>query len=124
MELSKERFNLARAYIRDHARVLERQLFAWQFEGGPTDDVLAALGEFQNTDGGFGRALEADVRVADSSAIATTVALQILRRLGADSTCPLVQGAMRYLLNTYDETLKSSSPCRLSNNVHDQSQQG
>jgi hypothetical protein len=61
-----------------------------------------ALAAFQNPDGGFGRALEPDIRLPDSSALATTVALQILRELGVTSDHALVQGAMRYLLSIYN----------------------
>jgi hypothetical protein len=92
----------ARIFIKTHARPLERARYAYRFEAGSAQAVLDALAAFQNPDGGFGRALEPDLRLPDSSALATTTALQILRELGVESDHALVQGAMRYLLSIYD----------------------
>lgn len=92
----------AQSFIETQARPLERCLLAYHFQNGPREAVLAELAKFQNPDGGFGQALEPDFRLPDSSALATTTALQVLRELGVKSDSPLVQGAMRYLLNTFD----------------------
>jgi hypothetical protein len=102
LTLSSAALDRARAFILVHARPLERALYAYHFESGSTQAVFEALAAYQNPDGGFGRGLEPDIRLPDSSAIATTVALQILRELDAASDYPLVQGAMRYLLSIYD----------------------
>ncbi len=92
----------ARAFIFEHGRLLEQAKFRYHFEDGPAEDVFDALAPFQNEDGGFGHGLEADLRTTSSSALATTVALQHLREYGAGADHPLVQGAIRYLLATYD----------------------
>ncbi|MBN1563530.1 MAG: hypothetical protein JXA10_06820 [Anaerolineae bacterium] len=92
----------ARTFIITQTRPLERTLYAYHFENGPAQAVYDALAAFQNPDGGFGHALEPDLRLPDSSALATTTALQILRELGAGSDHALVQGAMCYLLRIYD----------------------
>jgi len=102
MKLSRADQETARAFIQQRARLLEQNLFAYHFQDGTSEDVLAALAEFQNPDGGFGNALEPDLRLPASSAIATTVGLQILREVQASSDHPLVQGAIQYLLDTYD----------------------
>jgi hypothetical protein len=94
----------ARSFIEQQARPLEQARYAYHFLSGPREAVLTALAAFQNPDGGFGKALEPDFRLPDSSALATTTGLQILCELGIGSDHPLVQGAMRYLVNTIDPT--------------------
>lgn len=95
-------FQAARAYIFTYGRPVDQHLFAYHFEGGSAQAVLAALAAYQNEDGGFGHGLEPDLRTAASSAIATQEAFNILRAIRADSTEPLVQRAVHYLLNTLD----------------------
>ena len=101
-KLTREAFAKARAFIFEYARPLEKATFAHEFEGGSVDAIFEALAPFQNTDGGFGNAMEPDFRLSDSSVLATTVGLQVLREYNAGVDHPLVQGAMRYLMNTYD----------------------
>ena len=62
IKLATESFERARRFLKTEARSLERTLFERHFEAGPAGAVLAALAAFQNDDGGFGRALEPDVR--------------------------------------------------------------
>ena len=93
-------------FLKYKARPLEAALYAHEFEEASADEALAALAAFQNEDGGFGHALEPDVQTAVSSVYATTVALQTLRQLGADSSQPLVQGAMRFLVAQFDAEQK------------------
>ncbi|MEM1212249.1 MAG: hypothetical protein AAGI68_08105 [Planctomycetota bacterium] len=100
--LTTERAAAARRFLFEHGRPLDQSLYAFAFEGGPADAVLDRLAGYQNADGGFGHALEPDVRLADSSVIATTVALQTLRTVGAEASHPLVIGAVQYLLDTLD----------------------
>jgi hypothetical protein len=107
MQLTRERQDRAKTFIYEHARPLERRLFSYHFQGGAAEDVLAELAKYQNADGGFGRALEPDLRLPASSALATTVGLQILRELDAPADHPLVQGAIRYLLDTYDAEIEA-----------------
>ncbi len=60
-------------------------------------EVLAALREYQNADKGFGNALEPDLRCKESSALATTVALQYLSRITTDDKLELVKEIFEYL---------------------------
>ncbi|MBI5959039.1 MAG: hypothetical protein HY866_09910 [Chloroflexi bacterium] len=92
----------AAAFFEDHARPLERRLYAYHFQAGSRESVLEELAKFQNPDGGFGHALEPDFRLPESSALATTHALQILREMGAAPSHPLVQKSIRYLVSTYN----------------------
>ena len=58
-------FDRAEKFIYNNARLLERQLFAYHFKGGSREQVLTALRAYQNEDGGFGHALEPDIRCPD-----------------------------------------------------------
>jgi hypothetical protein len=102
MKLTREKHEQARTFLFEQGRPLEQALYAFHFGGGPADAGLDALAKFQNADGGFGHALEPDLRAPVSTAIATTVGLQVLREVGADQNCPLVRSAVGYLLDTYD----------------------
>jgi len=99
--LPAARFAAARRFLREKARPLEAARFRFHFEGAPAGDVLRELEVFQCEDGGFGRALEPDLRAPESSAIATSVALQVAREVGAMRD-ELAERALRYLLAAYD----------------------
>jgi hypothetical protein len=100
--LTRSAYAQAVAYIRQTARPLEQARFAFHFENGAAAEVLAALSAFQNNDGGFGHGLEPDIRLADSSVIATTLAFQLFRECAVARDHPLVVRACQYLVSTYD----------------------
>lgn len=100
--LTPARRDHAVAYLTTHARPLERALYAWHFANGSPDAVLTELAKFQNPDGGFGHSLEPDIRLADSSVIATTIAFQLFRDLGTPAGHPMIERACAYLRATYD----------------------
>ncbi len=102
--LSREAFERAAGYVRSEARPLEQALFDYHFSGGSRTAVLAALAPYQNADGGFGRALEPDMRSEASSVIATITALEIMRRVHADEDTPGLPAALAYLVDTFDVT--------------------
>ncbi len=101
-KLSTASFHKAAGYLRANARPLERALFAHEFEGAPARPVLEALAAYRNPDGGFGRALEPDLRMPASSALATATALDVLRELDADDTEPLVRAALAWVVECFD----------------------
>ncbi|MFC5600037.1 hypothetical protein [Deinococcus cellulosilyticus] len=90
-------------YLNDHARPFERVAFQHAFQHGPISAVLEALQQYQNEDGGFQAHFEPDNRTSASSALATSVALREARRLGMSVTEPMVQFAVKYLLDTLDQ---------------------
>jgi hypothetical protein len=96
--LGRDGFERARRFLEREARPLERALFAFRFDGGPASDVRIELARFRNDDGGFGRALEPDVRTPSSSALATALALRTLEEIGAAAGDPLVRGAVDWSL--------------------------
>lgn len=99
-KLSTDPYNRAKNFILTKARKLERAMFEYEFETGPKESVLAELRAYQNPDGGFGNALEPDIRCNESSALATTVAFQYLSRMKADEHMEIVKQAVSYLLNS------------------------
>jgi hypothetical protein len=102
-QLNQKAFERARHFLKTEARPLEWTLFAHRFEAGSVEAVLEALARFQNADGGFGHALEPDVRTPQSSALATGIGLGILRDLNVPATHPMVRRAVTYLLETFDK---------------------
>ena len=101
-KLTKSAQQKAQTFFETQARPLDRTLYAYHFQNGTQEPVLIELAKFQNDDSGFGNALEPDLRLRDSSVIATSTALQILVELGIGSEHPLVTESMQYLLNNYD----------------------
>ena len=102
-QLSSNAFQQTQAYVMTKARTVDQARFAFHFVGGSAADVLTALTAYQNDDGGFGYALEPDLRTSASSAIATQQGFNILREVGATDMDPLVQSAVNYLLSTLDQ---------------------
>jgi hypothetical protein len=75
---------LARAagFLWSNARLLERVLFARRFHGASAEPVVAALLAYRNPDGGFGHALEPDVRAPESMPLHCEIALRALADAG------------------------------------------
>lgn len=86
----------AEAFIWKNARLLERRLFEFHFKEGSRAAVVDALRPYQNADGGFGNALEPDIRCPDSQPVPVQHALKILSTVGFDSE--MVKDACEYLL--------------------------
>lgn len=89
----------ARAFLYKNARPLDLARWQYAFEGGSREAVLRALSFYQNADGGFGHALEADCWNPESSPVQTWAATRILREIGVrpEEHLPMVQGILRYL---------------------------
>jgi hypothetical protein len=79
------------------ARLLERHRFAFLFQGGSRDAVLRALRPYQNVDGGFGHALEPDLRGPVSQPVPSWSALCVLDEIGAFDD-PMVEQVCEYLM--------------------------
>ncbi|MBQ4581391.1 MAG: hypothetical protein IJA83_12100 [Clostridia bacterium] len=90
-------YEKARAFMYRCARPLELALWQYRFEGGSAENVLHALSFYQNEDGGFGHALEADNWNPNSSPLTTQTATEILYAVDAPADHPIVQGVLRYL---------------------------
>lgn len=90
------------AYVTANGRALDVARFRHAAHGSPVSEVVDELVAFQNDDGGFGHALESDLRLPDSSATCTWVALGMLIDLGIGVQTPIVAGAIDYLRDSYD----------------------
>lgn len=101
--LSKDSFKKSKKWIEDDGRPLEKALFEFQFSDGTREEVIEALKGFQNSDGGFGNAIEPDLRTPHSSALGTSLAFQILRTLKTDTNHEMIKNAVHFLLSSYDE---------------------
>ena len=74
----------ARGFLESQARLLDRRAFEAEFEGGSPNAVATVLRGYKNADGGFGHALEPDLRTSSSQPIFVEIALLALRQAGAD----------------------------------------
>ena len=78
------------------ARLLDRRRFAHLFLDRDADAVVEALRPYRNQGGGFGNALEPDVRGPVSQPGPTAMAFEVLFELGRLDD-PMVDGALGYL---------------------------
>ncbi len=77
-------------FIWENARLLERVIFEYHLYGGSSERILEILRTYQNDDGGFGHALEPDVRAPDSHPLFVEFGLRILHE------CDLRSSEMAY----------------------------
>ncbi len=101
--------NSAAKFILQNARPLELSLYKYFFENKSNRAVINELSKFQNTDGGFGNALEPDFFNPNSSPIATNDAIITLHRINAiNKDSDIVKGIVRYLEShdSFDEDKK------------------
>ncbi len=81
-----------------NARPLDLAMYMYLFEGGSRENVLNALSAYQNADGGFAYALEADSWCEVSSPIQTWRATQILLEVGeTDKNSEIVKSTVNWL---------------------------
>ncbi|MEV4442228.1 hypothetical protein AB0K09_25130 [Streptomyces sp. NPDC049577] len=93
------------------ARVLEQRRFAYHFLGGGADAVEAALTAYLGDDGGYGHALEPDLRGPVSQPLHTALALRVLDEIGRCGD-RRVERVCRYLtaVSTPDGALPALHP--------------
>ncbi|MEU8584099.1 hypothetical protein [Streptomyces abikoensis] len=93
------------------ARVLEQRRFAFHFLGGQAAAVEAALDAYAGADGGFGHALEPDLRGPVSQPLHTAHALRVLDEIGRCRD-RRVEPVCRYLtaVSTADGALPALHP--------------
>ncbi|MBO3732136.1 hypothetical protein [Glycomyces niveus] len=81
--LSKDAFAAAERYLVLNARRIDRARYANRFEDGPAGPVVHAVRSYQNPDGGFGHAIEPDLRGAGSQPQGVEAAFWALDDVGA-----------------------------------------
>ncbi|CAG7633854.1 hypothetical protein ACFQI7_18540 [Paenibacillus allorhizosphaerae] len=93
---NRDRLERAKPFIYGNARLLDRKRFEYHFEGGSQEGVIEALRAYQNPDGGFGNALEPDIRCPFSQPVPTEMALAIMDQI--DYFDPrILEGINRFL---------------------------
>jgi hypothetical protein len=96
--LTTEEYQEIRAWVYRNARPLELALWQYHFEKGSKDAVISCLFFYQNDDGGFGQALEADSWNPNSSPYTTLRAASILEDMEfKDKQHPIMQGIFKFL---------------------------
>jgi hypothetical protein len=76
------------SFVAAHARSLERRRLDLLLNGGPPSPVLAALDGFRNADGGYGWALEPDLRSTTSQPVGAMHALEVIAETGGSPALP------------------------------------
>ena len=96
-------YNEVRKWMLRNARPVELALWLCHFEDGSPEKLVEALTAYQNKDGGFGHALEADNWNPGSTPIATWTAIKYMLAVGFDDMAhPIYQGIWRYLASGKD----------------------
>jgi hypothetical protein len=83
-------------FVYAHARLLERHRLAHLLGAAGPEPVVQALRAYRNEDGGFGHAIEPDMRGPISQPVGIHTALEILHEVGARDD-ELVRGAADWL---------------------------
>lgn len=95
-QLTTAALKAAEDFVYGNARLIDRRRYAFHFTGGGADAVLAALRPYANADGGFGNALEPDLRGPGSQPQPVEVAFHILDEIDRFDD-RLVRAACDYL---------------------------
>jgi hypothetical protein len=91
----------AEQFVLANARLLDRHRLAVLLHGAPVQPVLDSLRAYRNPDGGFGHALEPDVRAPDSEPAAALHALEVFAEIGKLDD-PMVADAAAWVANVAD----------------------
>jgi hypothetical protein len=92
----------AEEFVEANARVLDRHRLAVLLHGASAAPVLDALRPYRNADGGFGHALEPDIRDPNSQPVPVYAALEIMGAVGALDD-PMVAGAGAWIASIAEE---------------------
>ena len=104
--LRRDGLDRAAAYVETHATPLDRALGRHHLLGGDRQEVIDALAELQNPDGGFA-GMEADFPEESSAVVSTLRALQILEELDVAAGHPMVARAIAGLAADYEPAWRS-----------------
>lgn len=93
----------SRQFLAVNGRDIDRARFAYHFDGGPLEELVAVLERYQNPDGGFGHGLEVDIAAPHSNPFATSLALQVCLQAAVGRDTSLLQRTVGYLEDTQTE---------------------
>ena len=86
----------ARQFLLAEGRLLERRIAEVVLDGADAAAALNALRAYRNADGGFGQALEPDIRASASQPLCVETAFKVMEALGAVDLASVL-GACDYL---------------------------
>ncbi len=90
-------FLRAREFMYRNARPLDLARFQYHFEDGSKEAVMKVLSYYQNQDGGFGHAVEADCWNPNSIPLHSGAAGSIITEIDyEDASHPVIQGLLRW----------------------------
>lgn len=90
-------FLKAKTFIYRNARPLDLVRFQYHFENGSKEAVMNVLSYYQNEDGGFGHAVEADCWNPNSIPLHSNTASDIIREIDfEDRNHPVIQGLLKW----------------------------
>ncbi|OKP72212.1 hypothetical protein A3844_27065 [Paenibacillus helianthi] len=119
MDLSEQDLKRIRNWVYRNARPVDLARWKFHFEKGPADAVLSALSAYQNEDGGFAHALEADSWNPCSAPIQTANAVEKLLEIHwEDGSHPVIQGILKYLDSGAEVEGKAWKNVVESNNIY------
>ena len=104
VKITEKQFDKAEKYLRENCRPLEQARLSFLLRDGDINKYINALRKYQNPDGGFGKGLEPDFLLPDSSSLATSLAFQFLSEIPDIETSDLVKKAVRYLETTFNKS--------------------
>lgn len=95
--MGKITFEKAREFMYRNARPLDLARFQYHFENGSKEAVINVLSYYQNEDGGFGHAVEADCWNPNSIPLHSNTASDIIREIDfEDARHPVIQGLLKW----------------------------
>ena len=103
----------AENFIWSAARLVDRHRYSMLFADGPAGPVVEALRGYRNPDGGFGHALEPDLRCPVSQPAPTLYALEMLSEAGA-ADGELARDARGWIAQVAEPTAESRPCCPAS----------
>lgn len=97
MNLMREDYNTIKNWMYRNARPLDIARWKYYFENGSRNEVINVLSAYQNSDGGFGHALEADSWNPNSAPMQTCIALELLFEIDCPKDETIIKNILGYL---------------------------
>lgn len=90
-------FEKAKEFMYRNARPIDLARFQYHFENGSKETVVNILSFYQNEDGGFGHAVEADCWNPNSTPLHSNTASEIIREINfEDANHPVIRGLLKW----------------------------
>lgn len=103
-KLQKTQMESIQKHIFNNARDIEKAKWNYLFNNGSKEAIVSELVKYQNSDGGFGNGLEADILLPASSSIASTEAILIAYDCEINCEEPWFKNLLSYFEKTIQKT--------------------